>query len=64
MSNQIKRPAGSYEKGGKVYSSQGNLLEIFEGKWRAVKNGDRSGWWRFNDHYDRQGYCDNPGRGY
>jgi hypothetical protein len=29
-----------------------------------VKNGDRSGWWRFNEHYDRDGYCDNPARGY
>ncbi len=38
--------------------------EIFEGKLCKVINGDRSGWWRFHDHYDRDGYCDNPGRGY
>ncbi len=38
--------------------------ELHEGKWRKVLNGDRSGWWRFNDHYDRDGYCDNPARGY
>lgn len=38
--------------------------ELFEGRWREVKNSNRSDWWRFNDHYDRQGYCDNPGRGY
>jgi len=30
------------------------------------KEGDpsRSGWWREHDHYDRNGYCDNPARGY
>lgn len=39
-------------------------LEWFEGKLREVKQPHRSGWWRFNEHYDRDGYCDNPGRGY
>ena len=38
--------------------------ELFEGKWLKVINGDRLGWWRFHDHYDRDGYCDNPARGY
>ena len=39
-------------------------LEIFEGKLRTVVNANRYGWWRFNEHYDRNGYCDNPTRGY
>jgi hypothetical protein len=39
-------------------------FEMFEGKLRQVVDGRRSGWWRFNSHYDRQGYCDNPARGY
>lgn len=39
-------------------------LEWFDGELRKVVNGDRIGWWRFHDHYDRNGYCDNPGRGY
>lgn len=38
--------------------------EIFEGKPMKVLNGERSGWWRFHNHYDRDGYCDNPARGY
>ena len=38
--------------------------ELYEGKWRKVLNGERSGWWRFHEHYDRDGYCDNPARGY
>ena len=38
--------------------------EMFEGKLREVVNPDRTGWWRYNDHYDRDGYCDNPARGY
>ena len=38
--------------------------EMFEGKLMKVKNGDRVGWWQFHDHYDRDGYCDNPARGY
>lgn len=39
-------------------------LEMFEGVLRAVVDPRREGWWRFNEHYDRQGYCDNPARGY
>lgn len=39
-------------------------FEYFEGRLREVKDASHSGWWRFNQHYDRQGYCDNPARGY
>lgn len=39
-------------------------LEWFEGKLLTVVDASRSGWWRFHEHYDRDGYCDNPGRGY
>jgi hypothetical protein len=39
-------------------------LEYYEGVLREVKNPDRVGWWRFHTTYDRNGYCDNPGRGY
>ncbi len=39
-------------------------LEIFEGKLTPVVDARRSGWWRFHEHCDRDGYCDNPGRGY
>lgn len=39
-------------------------LEYFQGKLLPVKDAARSGWWRFHEHYDRDGYCDNPGRGY
>lgn len=39
-------------------------MEMFEGKLTPVVNSSRSGWWRFHEHYDRNGYCDNPGRGY
>lgn len=39
-------------------------LEYFNGRLREVVDGSRSGWWRFNKHYDRDGYCDNPARGY
>lgn len=57
-------PHGATEKDGKVYNYAGLLIETYEGNWMVVKNGDRTGWWRFHDHYDRDGYCDNPGRGY
>lgn len=57
-------PKGATEKDGKVYNIHGELIEMFEGEWRVVKNGNRLGWWRFYDHYDRDGYCDNPARGY
>jgi len=39
-------------------------LEWHEGKLQHVVNAGRIGWWRFHEHYDRDGYCDNPGRGY
>lgn len=39
-------------------------LEYYEGRLRKVVDSGRSGWWRFNEHYDRDGYCDNPARGY
>jgi hypothetical protein len=39
-------------------------LEYYEGRLRRVVDASRSGWWRFHEHYDRNGYCDNPGRGY
>lgn len=57
-------PEGATEKDGRVYNSRDELIEVFEGRWRIVKNTGRAGWWRFNEHYDRNGYCDNPGRGY
>jgi len=60
----MDKPKGATEKEGRVYNSQGQLIEVFEGKWCIVKDGGRSGWWRFNEHYDRNGYCDNPARGY
>lgn len=39
-------------------------LEMFQGELREVVDPRRTGWWRFNKHYDRNGYCDNPARGY
>lgn len=39
-------------------------LEYYEGRLREVVDAGRSGWWRFHKHYDRDGYCDNPARGY
>ena len=39
-------------------------LEWFEGKLCEVKQPHRIGWWRFHQHYDRDGYCDNQARGY
>jgi hypothetical protein len=38
--------------------------EWFGGRYMKVLNGERVGWWRFHNHYDRDGYCDNPARGY
>lgn len=57
-------PEGAKVKDGRVYNSRGEMIEIFEGRWRVVKDPGRIGWWRFNEHYDREGYCDNPARGY
>jgi len=39
-------------------------LEFFDGKLTPVIDASRHGWRRFHEHYDRDGYCDNPGRGY
>lgn len=39
-------------------------VEMFEGRLTRVVDASRSGWWRYHEHYDRDGYCDNPGRGY
>ncbi|NTG01836.1 hypothetical protein G6L30_17095 [Agrobacterium rhizogenes] len=39
-------------------------LEFYEGKLRVVVDARKTGYWRFHEHYDRDGYCDNPGRGY
>ena len=57
-------PDGATKTNGKVYDVQDKLIELADGKWQRVLNGDRGGWWRYHDHYDRNGYCDNPGRGY
>lgn len=57
-------PEGHKEKDGKVYNPQGDLVEMYNGRWAIVKDGARLGWWRYHEHYDRNGYCDNPGRGY
>lgn len=38
--------------------------EYYEGKFCHVLDASRLGWWRFHAHYDRNGYCDNPARGY
>lgn len=48
----------------KAKQVQFELYEMYEGKWSRVLDGARSGWWRFHQHYDRDGYCDNPARGY
>lgn len=42
----------------------GAIFEQYEGRWQQVVDSRRVGWWRFNEHYDRNGYCDNPARGY
>ena len=39
-------------------------LEMYEGKLTRVVDASRQGYWRFHQHYDRDGYCDNPARGY
>jgi len=39
-------------------------LEMFNGKLTKVVDASRTGWWRFHAHRDRDGYCDNPARGY
>ena len=49
---------------GKTLDRRGHIVELFEGQYLEVANGDKTGWWRFHKHYDRDGYCDNPARGY
>lgn len=39
-------------------------FEYYDGKLMKVVDASRTGWWRFHEHYDRHGYCDNPARGY
>lgn len=57
-------PKGFTNVGGRAFDELGNWVELFDGKWTPVRNGERAGWWRYHDHYDRNGYCDNPARGY
>lgn len=64
MEQKAELPLGAKQFYGKVYNSTGELIERYDGKWMVVKNTDRQGWWRYHDHYDRDGYCDNPARGY
>lgn len=49
---------------GRWRNASGQWVELYEGRWTPVRNADRSGWWRYHEHYDRDGYCDNPARGY
>jgi hypothetical protein len=49
---------------GQVVDRERRPHEFFEGRFRPVIDGSRTGWWRFHEHYDRDGYCDNPARGY
>lgn len=39
-------------------------LEMYDDHLQKVVDASRTGWWRFHQHYDRSGYCDNPARGY
>lgn len=53
-----------FYRDGKMYNLNGDLMEHVNDRWIVVRNPDRFGWWRYHEHYDRNGYCDNPGRGY
>jgi hypothetical protein len=57
-------PEGYFERKGRIYNQFGRWVEKVDGKWLEVKDGNREGWWRHHEHYDRDGYCDNPARGY
>lgn len=57
-------PKNATTRDGKVYNSRHELIEFYQNQWHVVKNGNREGWWRYHSHYDRDGYCDNPARGY
>lgn len=61
----LPTPTQEYEQG--ILDAAAEVpgeLEWFNGKLTPVVNADRIGWYRFHDHYDRDGYCDNPARGY
>ena len=64
MPSSLELPPSATIRFGKVYDSGGRLIEIYDGKWCEVKDASRMGWWRYHEHYDRDGYCDNPARGY
>jgi hypothetical protein len=57
-------PEGFKEAGGQVFNASGKLVEKVDGKWLPVRDASRMGWFRYHEHYDRDGYCDNPARGY
>lgn len=57
-------PEGYTARNGRVYNDHGQWVEWVSDAWLVVLDGSRSGWWRHHAHYDRNGYCDNPGRGY
>lgn len=48
----------------RAHEESPSKLEWFRGRLMEVKNPSRIGWWRFYEHYDQDGYCDNPARGY
>ncbi len=60
----MKLPEGYFERNGRVYNQFGKWVEQVDGRWLEVRDASREGWWRHHEHYDRDGYCDNPGRGY
>lgn len=64
IDQKAELPKGYTTKDDQVFNERGEWVEQFEGKWMRVINGGRLGWWRFHEHYDRNGYCDNPARGY
>lgn len=64
MNDKTTLPLGFTEKGNRIYNTRNNWVELVDGKWLIVKDGSRYGWWRYHEHYDRNGYCDNPARGY
>lgn len=57
-------PPGFTRVDGRVFNDQFELVEWFDGRWMKIVDASRSGWWRYHAHYDRNGYCDNPARGY
>lgn len=57
-------PQGYIQRDGRVYNARNEWVEWVGNKWMKVLDGSRVGWWRHHEHYDRDGYCDNPARGY